>query len=137
MKVFLDTNVVVDFCVQREEFFKPAAQIIDLAISGEIELVISSLTFINVAYIVRKAFGKDIVFGKLQKLSELCNISEIDEHVIKSSIAKHSKDFEDCVQCFSAMKANSDLIITRNKNDFEDLPLKTMTPTEFIEHCTQ
>lgn len=135
MKVFLDTNVVVDFCVQREEFFKPAAQIIDLAIAGEIEIVISSLTFINVAYIVRKAFGKDVVFSKLQKLSELCHISEIDEYVIKSSIARHSKDFEDCVQCLSAIKANSDLIVTRNKDDFVDLPLNAMTPAEFIEHC--
>lgn len=31
MKVFLDTNVVVDFCMRREPFFHDAAVIFDLA----------------------------------------------------------------------------------------------------------
>ncbi len=135
MKIFLDTNVVVDFCTYREEFFEPVAKIIDLAQSNELELVISSLTFVNVAYIVRKAFGKEKVLTKLLKLSEICKISRIDEEIIKSSIKLNSKDFEDCVQYLSAKSSNAQIIITRNKEDFLNFPITIMSPKEFINAC--
>ena len=41
MKVFLDTNVIIDFYAQRESFFRPAAIIVDLAMKGNIELCVS------------------------------------------------------------------------------------------------
>lgn len=34
MRVFLDTNVVIDFCGQRAPFFDAAAEIIDMAKRG-------------------------------------------------------------------------------------------------------
>lgn len=135
MKVFLDTNVVIDFCAKREKFFSSAAKIIDLGISGDIDLAVSSLTFINVAYIMRKGYDKEVVMDKLDELASLFEITQIDGDTIHQSIEKRSKDFEDCVQCFSAMTANSDLIVTRNVNDFKDLPLPVMTPDDFIAAC--
>lgn len=135
MKVFLDTNVVIDFCAKREKFFSSAAKIIDLGISGDIDLAVSSLTFINVAYIMRKGYDKEVVMDKLDELASLFEITQIDGDTIRQSIEKRSKDFEDCVQCFSAMTANSDLIVTRNVNDFKDLPLPVMTPDDFIDAC--
>lgn len=135
MKLFLDTNVVIDFCGQRDVFFMPAAQIIDLAQSKKIELVISSLTFVNVAYILRKVFGKETVLTKIQQLTELCEISAIDENIIKNALFRFSKDFENSIQYFSAKTKDVDLIITRNKKDFLDYSLPVMTPTEFIDTC--
>lgn len=135
MRVFLDTNVVVDFLTMREPFFKSAALIMELARLGNIEVVISSLTFINVAYIVRKAFGKQAVIEKLERLATLCQISEINNEVIKGAIAMRSKDFEDCVQWLSAKMASADLIVTRDRDGFSDLPVPFMSPAAFLEAC--
>ena len=135
MKVFLDTNVVIDFFAQREEFFLPAALIIELARIKQIEIVVSSLIFVNVAYILRKTFEKNLVFSKLNQLSALCEISSIDELVIKNSLSSIYKDFEDCIQYLSAKTKNTDVIITCNKKDFVDFPIIVFTPTEFIEKC--
>lgn len=135
MKVFLDTNVVVDFCAERKDFFPSAVKIIDMGIVGDIVLAASSLTFINVAYIMRKGYDKEVVMRKLGELADLFEITEIDGDVIRQSIDKKAKDFEDCVQCFSAMTADADLIVTRNVNDFKDLPLPVMMPDDFIAAC--
>ena len=135
MRVFLDINVVVDFLTMREPFFKSSALIMELARLGKIEVIISSLTFINIAYIVRKAFGKKAVIEKLEKLATLCQISEINNEIIKGAIAMHSKDFEDCVQCLSAKSASADLIVTRDKDGFTDLPVIFMSPEAFWEAC--
>ena len=58
MKVFLDTNVLLDFYQVRDDFFRPAAIIYDLGFKGEIDLVVSSLSVINANYILRKYYEK-------------------------------------------------------------------------------
>lgn len=42
MKVFLDTNIIIDLYSQRENHYIAASQIFDLAVRGEIEIVVSS-----------------------------------------------------------------------------------------------
>lgn len=48
MKVFLDTNVVVDFCMRREPFFHDAAVIFDLIVTrnkkgfGDLNMVVQT-----------------------------------------------------------------------------------------------
>ena len=46
MKVFLDTNIIIDFYDKRGEFYYPAAIIFDLAYKGKIQLYVSATTFV-------------------------------------------------------------------------------------------
>ena len=43
MKVFLDTNVLVDYLNKREPFFEDAASIIGICLSGQAKGVLSAL----------------------------------------------------------------------------------------------
>ena len=54
MKVFIDTNVFLDYIQQRPEGWKEAEVIFFLAIHGDIELLVSDLTIANMRYITRK-----------------------------------------------------------------------------------
>lgn len=93
MKVFLDTNIIMDFCARRLPFFENASLIIDMGYRKELVLVVSSLTFINVAYILRKAYPQDLVMQKLANLAKICTVSPIDEEVIFSHI--HPDDLQE------------------------------------------
>ena len=53
MKVFIDTNVLLDFYCQREDFYQNAADIFDLACKGVIEIWVSPISFVNFFYITR------------------------------------------------------------------------------------
>ena len=59
MKVFLDTNVLVDYLNKREPFFEDAASIIGICLSGQAKGVLSALSVVNAAYIMRKAYTKN------------------------------------------------------------------------------
>ena len=59
MKVFLDTNVLIDYLNKREPFFAEYSQIMDLCISRQVEGILSSLSIINAAYIMRKAYPEN------------------------------------------------------------------------------
>ena len=49
LKVFLDTNIILDL-IQKREGFELAAQILQGAVEGRYEVVTSTLSMVNVAY---------------------------------------------------------------------------------------
>ena len=55
MRVFLDTNVIIDL-IQRRVGYDDAALIMQKAENGEYSLFTSSLSMVNVAYILRKYY---------------------------------------------------------------------------------
>jgi predicted nucleic acid-binding protein len=52
--------------------------------------------------------------------------------VIDLSLDSDFKDFEDAVQCCSAVNAKADYLITRNKRDYTIDILPILTPEEFF-----
>ena len=76
MKVFLDTNVLVDYLNKREPFFADAAQVIDICGKNDICGIVSSLSVINAAYIMRKAYTKDSLLLKIKDSKSLPSIGK-------------------------------------------------------------
>ena len=132
MKVFLDTNVIIDFYAQREEFYRPASIIIDLAERKEIEIVVSVTTFVNAFYILRKKYDLASLYESMQGLFSLCQTSHVDKEIIYNALSSKWDDFEDCTQVLSASTLSADIIITRNPSDFSQSQIKVATPIEFL-----
>lgn len=133
MKVFLDTNVILDFYQVRDDFFRPAAIIFDLGFKGEIDLVVSSLSVINANYILRKYYEKSELNLKLRSILNLCKVSIITQQDLRQALDLNWSDFEDCTQYLSALSAFSDILITRNTNDFKSASgLRIMSPCDFV-----
>jgi predicted nucleic acid-binding protein len=137
MKVFLDTNVVIDFYDKRGEFYFPAAVILDLAFRGKIELYVSSVTFVNAFFLLRKSYDRHELYQSMMGLASLCRITPVDEEVIKKSLEAGSSDFEDRVQYESSRLHNVDVIVTRNVKDFKDFEAEVETPRDFLDRFIQ
>ncbi len=133
MKVFIDTNVVLDFVCRREPFYKDASEVFVMHERGDIECVISALTIINSAYVMRKIFRKSEINAVIEWLCESFNVSSINRVNIMDAVQKDSYDFEDTVQYYSALSYHPDVILTRDKKGFSDLDIPVMTPAEFLE----
>jgi predicted nucleic acid-binding protein len=54
MKLFIDTNVVIDVIASREPFVFDSRAIFNLCESGKADGQISALTFCTVSYVLRK-----------------------------------------------------------------------------------
>lgn len=127
-KIFLDTNIVLDFLI-REEYKSQIRGLIRR--SEEYDLYISYLTVANAAYIMRK-YSKAVLRSNLQLMLELFEIIPNDKHQIEKAIKSDCPDFEDMLQYQSAKSMKCDVILTRNAKDFpfSDIPL--MSVSEFI-----
>jgi predicted nucleic-acid-binding protein len=132
MKVFLDTNIILDFLEQRGDHTLYAATIFQLGIDKEIDLFVTDLSIVNVVYILRKTFGKQRMYEILQVLRKFVTVIDIGEEVIDEAIAMKGKDFEDVVQFMAAKKKSMECIITRNKKDFSESRVPVYTPEDFL-----
>lgn len=133
MKVFLDTNVMIDLIIKRSPFFSDIAKIASIAENNEIKFYASSLSFVNTFYVASKVNPKNLVLEKLKKFRIICNVSTIDEMNVDKSLISDFEDFEDAIQYNSALYNNCDYIITRDKKGFVNSKISVMTPTEFLE----
>ena len=135
MNVFLDTNVVIDFLGKRDGFFEDASLIFQMQKEGRLNATISSLTVVNCAYILGKAFSKEVMLKKVEELCRLFQVSGIDRATIIAALEMKPSDFEDAVQYLSALPYKPDIVITRDKKGFSDMGTLIMTPAEFIAAC--
>ena len=132
MRVFVDTNVLLDVLAHREPFYRASAQVWSLAELGEVEAYISAISFNNVYYIVRKAEDKARADKAMRLLRDVFDSVAPDTKVINQAIDSDCGDFEDAVQFHSAVRARAQFLITRNPGDFPRTKLPIVTPEEFL-----
>ena len=132
MKVFLDTNILLDVLLDRKPFCEPSSKMWRLAECGRIEAVISAISFSNVFYIVRKYAGKDAAQRTVEVMNVNFSVFPLTQDIIGRAIAAKLPDFEDSIQFFSAVACEADYIITRNAKDFPQDSIPVLSPAAFL-----
>jgi predicted nucleic acid-binding protein len=133
MKVFFDTNVLIDVVAKRQQFYIDSARIWTLAEEGKIDGLVSAISFTNIFYVVRKLKSQKVARQALSLLRLNFSIVACDEHVLSQAMDADIKDFEDAVQYLSAMSAGADCLASRNPSHFPTAPdCPVLTPTEFL-----
>ena len=131
MKIFVDTNVLIDLVCQREGYDQ-VGKILALGEFSQYTLYTSVLSIANIAYILRKVLKGDVLYQTMGKLSERIRISSMTQDDFDRAVALKASDFEDALQYYSALQADCEAIITRNKKDFLFSEISVYTPTEFL-----
>ena len=135
MKLFLDTNVLIDFILERPLFYKPAAMIISYAAERKIRVCVSALSVVTANFICveRCKMRLDVYRRKMDFLRNVIDICSVDSSDIYSSYDANWKDFEDGVQYFSAIRDKVDYLVTRNVKDFEESDTKVISTDQACE----
>ena len=134
MKVFIDTNILIDFLAARQPFAEDAIALFQLADNNEIDLMVSDLSIVNTIYILRRMhYGLPDIYDSLDTIRPLLTITSMGASIVDRCLQHRSDDFEDEMQYHSAVDANADYILTRNTKDFDFGDGAVMTPREFFE----
>ena len=133
MKVFFDTNILIDVLSNRKPFYDDSAALWTLSERGAIVGLVSVLTFTNTFYIVRRLTDLKTAKRALTLVRSAFTPVACDEEIISQAILSRFSDFEDAVQYLSAVHVGADCVVSRNVNHFpnpDDCPV--LTPTEFL-----
>ncbi|MBO4340184.1 MAG: PIN domain-containing protein [Bacteroidales bacterium] len=117
MKVFLDTNIILDLLLEREGY-EDSAELFGLQDEGKLKLYVSILTMVNVAYVYKKTVGAHMANVNIKYLSALVNVLPMDSSQMQKALLMSGPDFEDLLQATCAAEAGCDCIVTRNIKDY-------------------
>ena len=132
-RLFLDTNLMLDLLGEREPFYDTAAKIATLADKGKIKLIVSALSYSTIFYILSKYENPKIVKEKLCKFKIISDTSDLTGKIIEKGLSSNFSDFEDALQYHCAIKADCNILITRNGKDFKESEIPVMTAEEYVK----
>ena len=130
--VFVDTDVIIDFLIDRRPFSSDSAKLFTYAEREMLEINVSSLCFNNIYYIIRRLESDRKARELLIRLDNLTKILTVSENTIKQALISDFKDFEDSIQNNCAKEAGLKTIITRNIKDYSKSELAIHTPHSYL-----
>lgn len=132
--LFIDSDVVIDFFIDREPHANPSSEIFELREQGKVKLYLSAISINNIYYIVRKFIGHKKTLEVIELLIEMTEIIGTTKKEIIQALQNNFSDYEDSVQYSTALAINNiDAIITRNVKDYRYSAIAVMTPLNFLK----
>lgn len=132
MRVLFDTDIVLDFLLERQQFSAEALALFTAHDQQQIDAFVNAITPINIFYVIRKEAGLQKAEQSVNAILASLEICKVNQKVLRDAALLPMTDYEDAVQVASAMNAQLDGIVTRNLRDYKNAPLPIYSPTDFI-----
>lgn len=134
MKILIDTNIILDFLLQREPFFQDAELLFKAIDDGKIVGYVTATTLTDIFYIARKHTSsiKQARQAIEEVLTVMC-VCSVDRAILESALNSGFDDFEDAVQIFSAVAQNLDAIVTRDNRGFVSSPIPVLSIQDLLQ----
>ena len=133
MRILIDTNILLDYLLDREPFAETARHILALCETKKVHGCIAAHSVINIFYILR---GKFSVAQRKEVLYTLCKamfVVDIESSKIFAALENQSfNDIEDYLQAKCAASYHADYILSRNCKDFAGSTIPAIEPDEFL-----
>ena len=134
MKVFLDTNVLLDVIEKRAPFFAASHDVFMKSARKEIDALIGASSVTDIYYIANKnCKNAKQALNYIIDLLNVVNVVDTKAVDIQNAIKFNMPDFEDAVVAATAMRENAQYIITRNADDYKNAPILVISPVDFLK----
>ena len=132
MKVLVDTNVILDVLCNRKKFVKDSLRVFQCCETQRITGYISALSIPNIVYIMRKELDPEQIKEILHTLTMVFSVVEPRESDLLKAAELSFGDYEDAIQSVCAARVRADYIVTRNERDFDNSPVRVVSPTNLL-----
>ena len=132
MKLLIDTDVIIDYLIDRAPFAAYSERIIEACIDGEAEGILTANAATDIYYIVRKIIGREKALQKLGVLLEVLDVASVGKNDLLRAMELDMTDFEDALASVCAKRINADYIVTRNIKDYSKSSVAAITPKSFL-----
>ncbi len=139
MNIFVDCDVLLDVGLAREPFYQDSAELLNLLEQKKHHGFIAWHwhSIANFFYLTAKGNKKQ---ESKQFIAELCTfltIVPVSNQDLIMALQFQINDFEDAMQCASAIAAQSDVIVSRNIKDYQNSPIRVLTPEQVLSELAK
>ncbi|MBF9223583.1 type II toxin-antitoxin system VapC family toxin [Hymenobacter ruricola] len=129
----LDTNVLIDYLINREPFGRDAVELMEAGVSGEARFYVASLSFANIEYVTRRLTTAAHARLLLDRLMPMVEILSLNAAIIRQTLDSNFTDFEDGIQYFTALTEPAiAAIITRDPKGFRRSALPVLSVADAL-----
>ena len=133
MRIMIDTNILLDVLIHRNDFFEDSKAVLNLCENRAIQGFISASAMTDLFYITRKALGSiDETYQVMNSVLNIVRVLTVTNDDVLHAFEARAKDFEDCLMATCANSNHCDGIVTRNKKDFWDFGVALFSPAELL-----
>lgn len=96
MRVFLDTNILtnilIDIVLNRKPWVDAALVLLELSRQRRLSLVASDISFVNLAYVLRKAMSPADMYSTMTDMLRYMSVAAAGESIITEVVSLRWKD---------------------------------------------
>jgi predicted nucleic acid-binding protein len=134
VRVLVDTNIVLDFLLQREPFSQDAELLFQAIDSGQVIGYVTATTLTDIFYISRKhTLSIEQARQAVSETLTVMVICPVNRAVLESAFKSGLADFEDAVQIFCAVEQGLDAILTRDAKGFLSSSIPVLSIQELLQ----
>jgi len=131
-RIFIDTNVILDFFLEREPFYYDALKLWAACEEGRVEGYVSALTVSNVHYIAQRLKGATTAMIAVRGILGVFHVVTLDKDLMQRAADFHDRDFEDDILLQSAIQTGCSHLFTRDPTHFRSTAIAVVPPSSFV-----
>ena len=134
MRAIIDTCVVIDALQNREPFCADAQRVFLAVANRRVSGSITAKAVTDIYYLMHRYTHDDAQSRRaLSAIFALFDVMDTAGLDCRRAISSEISDYEDAVMVESAIRAEADCIVTRNKRDYEKSLVPVYSPAEFLD----
>ena len=134
MRAIIDTCVVIDALQNREPFCADAQRVFLAVANRRVGGSITAKAVTDIYYLMHRYTHDDAQSRRaLSAIFVLFDVLDTAGLDCRRAISSEISDYEDAVMVESAIRAEVDCIVTRNKRDYEKSLVPVYSPAEFLD----
>lgn len=132
MKVFLDTDILLDVVLKREPYWRDSAAVLDACEDGRVEGATSVLVLANIGYIVERSESAGKARDAIATLRSFLQVCSLTDRDLGEALTSDFGDLEDAMQHFICVREGIGTIVTRSVSDYRRSDRTVVTPHELL-----
>jgi predicted nucleic acid-binding protein len=132
MRVFLDTNILLDVLLNRPGLVADSEAVILRCESNGDAMFIAWHGLATAYYLLKRGRTEAEAMVEVDKILQWARIADASDASARAARAMSFGDFEDALQAAAAEACAAAVIVTRNITDFARSRITAVSPTEFL-----
>jgi len=133
VRVFLDTNILLDIVEQRQPFCTAAEQTLERGDLLGCDIIIAAHGLATIFYLTERQAGSGTALAAVHQILGWAEVATLGDTEARSALGCGIIDYEDALQAAAAASSGADWLITRDTSGFAGCPVPTLSPDEFLQ----
>jgi predicted nucleic acid-binding protein len=132
MRVFLDTNILLDVLLNRPGLAEESEAAIVRAEELRAELFVAWHGLATAYYLLRRGRTEEEALGEVDRILSWAQVATAGDPAARQAREMGFTDFEDAMQAASAEACGATWIVTRDSAGFKNSRVAAISPVEFL-----